>query len=364
MRFSFFSGPEETESAPSPASYVVEPLTEVWVKRGDDGAWRVAWRLEAGRVCVYAAAAPTADAPARLIAEVAGAQQLTVTADALSDVTAVRPYFRLTFHGGPADGLERIAAERFLPLARGVNFRDAGGYATADGRFVRWGRVYRSGLLAHLSDADLQQLAQLDLKLVCDFRSAAEAERSPDRLPESPAPRYRHLPVTTSVSRWRQIVALFRQRHALGKLLLQGYTGVVIDENAGLVGEVLRQAADPANLPLLIHCTAGKDRTGVTAALLLAFLGVDDETVIADYTLSNLHYDGYAPTLEKDVRRLARLGFSEAQIRPILVADAALMQETLAYVRHKYGSVADYLRDAAGCDAATLQQVRANLLTE
>lgn len=349
-------------SLPRPADLVRRPPVDAWVERMDDNRFHLRWTLDAERVTLFAGPRPEAVARDVPRAEVRGAQELILDDAPLAD--AVRPTFALRFHGGPHDGAERVVAERFVPLERGVNFRDAGGYPTRDGRYVRWGQVYRSGLLSQLSARDVETLSRLGVRLVCDLRSAPEAAAHPDRLPLNPGPTYRHLPMVTATSRWRQIWQLFRKRNRLDRLLLLGYTRVAIDENAALIGQVLRRMAAAEERPLLIHCTAGKDRTGVVVALLLALLGVEDNIIIADYTLSNLHFDGYAPTLAKDVRRLTRLGFSRAQIQPILVADARVMADTLAYVRDKYGSVEAYARDAAGLDATTLARLRAELLSE
>jgi len=104
-----------------------------------------------------------------------------------------RPFFELSL----PDGSTRIVAERLLPFDGAEHFRDLGGYATSDGRSVRWGRAYRSGQLAGLSDEDVARLAELGLGLVVDFRSEKEREHEPDRLPSAPAPRVVLAPITT-----------------------------------------------------------------------------------------------------------------------------------------------------------------------
>ncbi len=347
-------------SFPPPDSYIIQPAVDAAVARTDNEHLCIRWTAVADSVHIYAGDTPaTINYP--LLSKTVNGSQLAMIP--LWD-TAVQPAFQLHFVGGPADGERLVVAERTLNLQHGVNFRDIGGYRTDDGRTVRWGRVYRSGFLANLTAGDMALLAKLNFQVVCDFRSKLEAKLLPDRLPEKPQPAYLSLPAMSTASRWRQALAVFRRRDQLDELLLHGYTTVMLQENVGLIGDVLRRLADPTNLPLVVHCTAGKDRTGVLIALLLALLGVPDETIIADYSLSNAHFGEYAPTLQKDIRRLTRLGLSEKQVRPFLIADPALMRATLAFLRREFGSPEAYARDMAGIDDKTLSQIRNNLLAE
>lgn len=335
-----------------PEALVVWPAVDADVVRRDAGQFAFTWRAPAGRVVVRYRDTLLADANGTRQVEVSG----------LTGLTAVQPQFRLSFEGGPLNGAELTVAERFLPLVGGVNFRDLGGYRTRDGRVVRWGQVYRSGMLSQLEESDLEALAGLDIRLVCDFRSRNEAQRYPDRLPDGATAAYRAMPMTMEGNRWLQIARLFWHRNNLGRLLQAGYTQVVVGQNAAVVGATLRALADPANRPAVLHCTAGKDRTGVIAALLLALLGVDDETILADYSLSNLAYRRYADTLAHDIQRLSRLGFAAEQVRPLLVANPAVLRAVLADIRATHGSIEAYLRGPAGLDTAVLEQLRAELL--
>ncbi|MGQ9889880.1 MAG: tyrosine-protein phosphatase [Aggregatilineales bacterium] len=254
---------------------------------------------------------------------------------------------------------------RFVPLAGAPNFRDLGGYAAANGRRVRWGQVYRAGALADLTDADLELLSALGVRLVCDLRSAEEVEESPDRLPAHNPPAYWHLPATPVDSKETQrqrLRAVLLDRSRLRTLLLEFYTTTMIDDNASLYRAVFERLADPDNLPAVIHCTAGKDRAGMVSAMLLLALGVPEETVIADYTQSNRFYDHFARITQRSVRPLRALGVSVSDIYPLLIAHPDTLRAALAYLRERYGSVEAYLREKAGVDDATLARLRENLL--
>jgi protein-tyrosine phosphatase len=250
--------------------------------------------------------------------------------------------------------------ERTIPLASAPNLRDIGGYATTDGQRVRKGMVYRAGSLSGLTTADMETLSRLNLRLVCDLRSDDEVNGAPDRLP--PGTRYLHVPILADDDTARRLRALLFNREQLYTILMEGYTRVIIDKNAGVIGRTLRSLSDEDALPAVIHCTAGKDRTGVAIALLLLALGVPEDTVLADYTLSNHHYHHFLSIADAAVKPLGLLGIRGADLQPLLIADAKNLRATLEYVRQQYGSVERYLRDAASVDDATLQRLRATLL--
>ena len=258
----------------------------------------------------------------------------------------------------PPDGQHN----RNIPLEGAANLRDIGGYRTSDGRYVRWGRVYRSGAISGLTDDDLQTVSALGLKLVCDLRGDEEVRTFPDRLPDTVE--YARFPINPDrrgENRARLRALLFDQKR-LGLMILDIYRRAV-DENAAAFGRVIQRLADAHNLPTLIHCTAGKDRAGLAVALLLLAIGVPEEVVIADYSLSNRHYDFFARYTRRYVRQLAILGVTNADMYPMLTADPKTLRSALAYLVERYGSVQDYLRDRAGVDDATLERVKANLLT-
>jgi protein-tyrosine phosphatase len=113
---------------------------------------------------------------------------------------------------------------------------------------------------------------------------------------------------------------------------------------------------------MLIHCSAGKDRTGVAVALLLRLLGVPEQTVIEDYSLSNLYYEYFRDITAQIIRQLSYFGISEAEMSPLLMANPATMTAALRHIDAKYGSIEAYLTTAAGLDAAALKRIRANML--
>lgn len=250
--------------------------------------------------------------------------------------------------------------DRIVKLDSVPNLRDIGGYKTRDGRRVRWGQVYRSGTLSYVTPQDMEALAALGIKLVCDLRSAEEIAQDPDRTP--PGAEYAHLPLVAPSESMARLRALLFNKRKLPLMLVETYTRVMIDGNAALYGGILRRLAEPDNLPALIHCTAGKDRTGIASALLLLALGVPEDVIVADYTLSNLYYDSYLAYITEAIKPIRWLRVKPEDLKPLLLADARSMQAALDHLRAQYGSVEVYLRRAAGVDEEIIARLQANLL--
>jgi protein-tyrosine phosphatase len=176
---------------------------------------------------------------------------------------------------------------RRVPLEGCTNMRDIGGYAADGGRRVRFGQVFRAASLAGLTAADLPRFAALGLRTVVDLRGVAEGAKAPSRLP-SPGPEIVALPIEPSVgASLRDILATGR---ATGEdvltLLARAYTAYATDK-LPIYRRLLALVADPARRPLAFHCSAGKDRTGFAAALLLMALGVGSDAILEDYLATN-----------------------------------------------------------------------------
>lgn len=260
----------------------------------------------------------------------------------------------------PAEARE---AHRRLPVEGAPNLRDLGGYTTRDGRRLRWGVLYRSDNLADLSDDDVAYLERLALERVVDFRSPGERERDPDRLPEG-------LPVT--------LQPIFGEGLDPGELqekLLSGEVeageaaGWLVEGNRAFVTEFrdvyarfLHDLAEPENLPTLFHCTAGKDRAGFAAALVLLALDVPRETAMRDYLLTNEYSAAKTERMLSLIRLVSLFRTDPADVRPLFEARPSYLEAAFATIDAKHGSTGDYLRDALGVDDSTRAKLRANLL--
>jgi protein-tyrosine phosphatase len=259
------------------------------------------------------------------------------------------------------EGMPEHVKRRHVRLEGAHNFRDVGGYATDDGRRVRWGLFYRSDDLSELTDADLGRLHELGIKLVCDFRSPAEKAEEPDRLPAQGPPAVAELPIfDESFS-----PAAFREKITSGSLGDTDLRRMLIEGNrlfatryAPQYAAMFERITHREQLPALVHCTAGKDRTGFAAALVLRSLGVPLETVYEDFLLTN-HYTGAEIERTLWIIRLVSLFRTDPeQVRPVLGVERAYLEAAFGAVDEHYGSFDAYRREALGVDDAELAAFR------
>jgi len=177
-----------------------------------------------------------------------------------------------------ADAL--VEPTRRLPLAGCFNFRDLGGYPTADGRRLRWRTLFRADGLTRLDAADCRVLAELGLATVIDLRTRGEADER-GRFPRDLlAVDYHHLPLIDVLPPTEELEHYREPAYVTAR-----YTQI-LREGSGSIVRAVEVLARPGSLPAVFHCSAGKDRTGVLAAVVLGFLGVAVPTIVADYALS------------------------------------------------------------------------------
>ncbi len=234
--------------------------------------------------------------------------------------------------------------ERRLPLLRGRNFRDLGGMPVAGGRRVVCGRLFRADDLHSLCQEDLDFLAAIPIATVFDFRSASETARHPDKLPAS-VKQHVLLPIVPGrLEPWNPDEGL-RAKGGHG-FMVDIYRSLVLDEPCIVMYREFFQHVQKGDcLPLLFHCSAGKDRTGMAAACILLSLGVDWEHIVRDYMDSNICLAGkYDHIIAKNVERA-----------PIFFADPGYLAAALAAMEEKSGSVDEYLRSVLGIDAERMR---------
>jgi protein-tyrosine phosphatase len=244
------------------------------------------------------------------------------------------------------------APERRISLRGPLNFRDLGGYETVDGRQVRWRRLFRSDSLSPVTDEDARLLTEeLGLLAVVDLRTSRELERDGRGGLADVALHYHHVSLVEDVSPddgpWT------RSLHEAYAHMLRDGAGRVRDALSAIASEV-------AEHPTVFHCTAGKDRTGIVAALVLALLGVSDEDIVADYVLTQ---EVMPEMIERYPRRVLRSNEGTRYPSPILRAEADTMHETLAVLAQDYGSAAGWAEWAA-VDPAVVTKLCTALLTE
>lgn len=233
---------------------------------------------------------------------------------------------------------------RLIALEAAHNVRDLGGYRLGDGRAIAWGRLLRGDGLASLTDADLEALAPLGLRTVVDLRTRGELDER-GTFPHDRVPlHFVHVPVIDTT--WdreaaREFLAEAEARGADAEeeFLSAAYRQMLVDGGPGFA-TAIRALAEPGALPAIFHCAAGKDRTGILAALILAALGVDDDVIVADYALTAMAMPRLLAWWSE--RRPVGATVEEAP-RAFFAAHPAAIANTLEHVRVEHGSVRHFL---------------------
>lgn len=245
---------------------------------------------------------------------------------------------------------------RHIKFDRVINFRDIGGYPARDGYTVAWRRLFRSGEFRNMTRNDLDRLTgEIGVTSVIDLRSSREVERQGIGLLAEGDIKYHHISFIVGGNR-DEDERLFRIFTNMGEF----YLHLVRQSEFGQrIAAALEIIAEPENHPLVFHCTIGKDRTGILAAVLLSALGVDDEDIIADYTLST-------PYMEELLERINSDPETAKNIKPLpgyfWEAAPESMALFLVTLRHEYGSVQDYLK-AQGITSSLINRLESALLT-
>lgn len=237
-----------------------------------------------------------------------------------------------------------MAEGRRLELAGLLNLRDLGGYPLAGGGSIRWRTLFRSDALHQLDDEGAAVLAGLGIRSVVDLRTEAETEVAPSALAGVPA-------AVTHIS------LLSGDLQTL-PLDLAAIYRFMISQCGPAIAAAIRVLCVPDALPALVHCSAGKDRTGIVVALTLSALGVSDEVVAADYALSSHYLD---PERTPVIGHLqASTGLGENLTRSLLGSPPELILSALSWARDAGGSVAGYL-ERHGLPGSDLTQLRSAL---
>jgi len=265
----------------------------------------------------------------------------------------------------PYEGMPPHVQKRHIVLEGAPNFRDLGGYATADGRHVKWGQFYRSDDLGSLTDADVEKLAGLGLELVCDFRSPVEKEAEPDRLPAQDPPAVADLAIGAESF----MVKDLRERIGSGDLEGLDLRAMMIEGNrqfattfAPQYAAMFERITRPENRPALVHCTAGKDRAGFASAMILSVLGVPRETVMEDFLLTNRYTQDATDRQLMMIEVFSLFRTDADQLRPLFGVEPAYLEAAFEAIDQRYGDFDTYRREALGLDDAEVEAFRAAAL--
>lgn len=261
--------------------------------------------------------------------------------------------------------VEQRQALRKLPFEHAHNFRDLGGYINNDGRSVKWGLIYRSDELSDLSSEDEYYLDQLGLTRIVDFRSIKEREAKPDRISPASSIAMQHRPINISATD----IDLMKANILSGELDQEQLSNLLVSANREFIEHYtptykawMQSILESNALPMVFHCTAGKDRTGLAAALLLLALDIPKATVMTDYLATNQYT---AEQINKTITLIkwGSLFQTDAEaLRPILSVEARFINEAFRVIEEHYGSIEGYLEKGLGLTAEKRAHLKALLL--
>ena len=333
----------------------VTRLGDLSLTRTGDDSVRISWKIRGQILKINTFSRQSAD-DIEYHFTAAGVKENTST-----NISDLDPNTRYYFDVVSDSGSKTTICERRVPLEGSVNFRDLGGYETVDGRRVKWGLVFRSDNLGRLTDRDVAYLQRMGIRLVCDFRTPAEAEKLPDRFPREGPAKYRHLPIRHGEFDPAGTFERIKKgdiEWMTEEFMIKGYIKN-IETFAPVWSTLFNCLSDRSSRPMVFHCTGGKDRAGVCAALILLTLGVPEETVIMDHGLSNVYIAG---VLEKIYARIRSDGIDPQQVSAYFTAPKNAIVTVIDHIRQTYGSAAGYLRKKAGIEQKIIDQLKNDLL--
>ncbi len=244
--------------------------------------------------------------------------------------------------------------DRLIALDGAFNFRDLGGYPTAEGQVTRWGTLFRSDTLHELTSPDVRRLREMGLATVVDLRTPRELEQTGRGPLEPEAIGYRHLSVIREGPGGEAGEAMAAPE---GDDLSARYLWY-LEVGASALVEALTILGEPASYPLVFHCAAGKDRTGVLAALVLDLMGVAPEVIVADYLLTGERMELILDRYRRDPGFEARL----AKVPPSRFTVQSSTMERFLDVLHRQFGGAEGWASAAGVGPASIDRMRDTLL--
>ncbi len=254
---------------------------------------------------------------------------------------------------------------RRIEVTGSRNLRDLGGYHTMDGRQIKKGVLYRSDHLGQITKKDLEKIAALGVKTEYDLRGEAERTREPPRLPEIVPVKVVTLSVFyQGLEPWmtaRKILGGDVEENEFHDVMVEAYRSYVLDFRPQW-SMLLKGLAEPGTLPALIHCTYGKDRTGVAVALVLRSLGVPREKIMEDYLLSNKFWESKTELYSCLSNCASCFRTPRSEVRALMEVRPEYLQASFAAIDEQYCSFDNYLDQGLSIDEQTLQRLREALL--
>ncbi len=252
-------------------------------------------------------------------------------------------------------------AERRVAMEGTVNFRDLGGYKAEDGRQIKWGIIFRGDSLQRATDSDLKLLKQMNIREVFDFRREEEVKKGPNKFPENYQLNYHHHPVVHGEFNFisaMERLKINKSDWIREETIVKGYIDNTV-KFALTWGKVMKRLAMDDCPPLFFHCTAGKDRTGICAALILSALGIPRETILSDYLLSNPYIKVVWIRVQKMIKEQ---GINPEKLAPFFSAPEYAMNSLLDHLETEFGGTLNFIRNHTGINQNVIEEFKKRVL--
>lgn len=346
----FFAGVTAMFSCANPTIQEIRTLC----LRDDIGNYIIKWETfptMEGSVRIYASDVPDYFEQVTL-AGLAGINEGVTKYITTDNIT--RKYFLLNFN----DQYTEIVGARAVNTDNVENFRDMGGYMTNDKKMLKWGHIFRSANLDHLSTLDKYRIDNLDVNTIIDLRTPEEIPHEPTNYPHA---RRINIPVSAGkIKDAEERIKQGRMKKGDGVLFLQDVYLQFIEKNSEQFALALDLFTDKKNYPILFHCTIGKDRTGFLAALLLAALNVPEETIMKDYLLSKNYINinqqaSYARDMDTD---------AQETITTLYSANELYLGVAFKKIKKEHGSIQKYLEETLNFTSKKREKLKEIMLYE
>ncbi|MFC3052652.1 tyrosine-protein phosphatase [Kordiimonas pumila] len=251
------------------------------------------------------------------------------------------------------------------------NFRDMGGYVAANGQSIRYGSLFRSGHLSHTTTPCREALAAKGILHVIDFRSDAEKSRNPVAWQTPFTPSYHSLSIGGNAAAWvQELFEKLKNSDFPGEELraqfLLAFRTIPIENRSGLKAFFTCLTDEKTNGAVLFHCTAGKDRTGIAGALVMAALGIDPDQIMEDFLLTNTAVDLDQKTAEIAERLSikAERSINPKDLLPLVGVEADFLHNAFQAIQNHSGSMENYLHTEMGLTENRLQMLKGKFLSD
>ncbi|CAG4999993.1 hypothetical protein DYBT9275_02362 [Dyadobacter sp. CECT 9275] len=266
-----------------------------------------------------------------------------------------RPYFYVV-----SGKDSTVLANRRVDFGKVVNFRDIGGIITRDGKTVRWGKIFRSDNLSRLKNKEFDKFNNLNISTVYDLRTSHEIKGKEDQLPDQV--KYFHTPMVKDNEgqiaqlRAKVIAGEISEEQAVAQTI--GFYKDAVTVNMAAYRDVVHQILD-ADKPVLYHCSAGKDRTGMVSAFILSVLNVDRQTIVDEYLMSNYYRRGKTEKMlgKAKLARVIKPRMDLQAIEVFMNVDESYLNAVFEIVDKQYGGTDLFVRNQLGIDDAARKRI-------